>query len=253
MATHLAAEANTDFIRLFKLRDGIVINSIELPIAGNSAEAKRKSTEELLESTNFVSDEYDDYSLAWSGNRSTLVPSNVFSDSKPEELFKLCFGENENDQEVDYNRISELSAVNLYEVPNWIKSAFVLKFPRIILQHTGSHVVRAVVDKDAFYLKATIVLFENTFLLTLTKHNKLEFYSYFDYSTVEDVIYHLSFALQQKELGNEKGSLEIVTGLRSNEELAKEVQNMYQRIDLLSALDFRAVDDFIAKSQLLCV
>ena len=107
--------------------------------------------------------------------------------------------------------------------------------------------------ENAFYLKATVLLFDGYFLLSMAKHNKLEFYSFFDFTTAEDVIYHLSFALQQKELTEEKGTLEIVAGINTNLELQKELETIKSKVKDLKQLELKIAEDFIAKSQLLCV
>ena len=107
--------------------------------------------------------------------------------------------------------------------------------------------------ENAFYLKANIILFQGYFLLSMVKHNKLEFYSFFDFISAEDVIYHLTFALQQKEMISEKGSIEIVSGIDANKEVYQEIENLKSKVKDLKQFELKIVDDFVAKSQLLCV
>jgi hypothetical protein len=97
--------------------------------------------------------------------------------------------------------------VNIYEIPLWVKSFFVIKYPRIIIQHEGSHFLRGIFSNSTFKLGIHIVLHENYFMLVLVKHNELLFYNQFDYSNEDDVLYYLTFTLKQKQLLGDEGQL----------------------------------------------
>jgi hypothetical protein len=128
-----------------------------------------------------------------------------------------------------------------------------MRFPRVIIQHAGTHIIRKILSENAFQLKATVVCFENYFQLTIVKHNALEFYSSFNYQNADDVIYQLSFALQQKELLNEKGSIELITSIGSESSLIEEIERGLQKIGDFKQMNIRSDKYYLSKSQLLCV
>lgn len=220
---------------------------------GKSDEDRKEAVRALLEDHAQLSGDFENVTLAWCHAQSSLVPAAVFSETTPKDIFKLCFGNTVDASNVDHNRIFELSVVNVYAIPTWVKSLFVIKYPQIIMQHAGTHQIRRALHADAFYTKATLVLNKSYFRLTLVKHNKLEFYSSFDYQTAEDVIYHLNFVLQQKELLNEKGLIEIGTNGDLERDLADATLNGLKKIQHLDKMKMEFADGFLTKSQLLCV
>ncbi|MBL4862858.1 MAG: DUF3822 family protein [Crocinitomicaceae bacterium] len=251
--SHLAVEVSLDSVRFVSIKNNVIVNQHDGIITGKDGTEKRASLDETYQSASFLKDDFEEITVSWSTDKSSLIPNAIFSASTPQSIFELCYGKDTSKHEIDYNRISELSVINVYEIPIWIKSFFVIKYPRVIIQHTGSHLVRRVLDENAFKVKATIVLFDTYFQLTIVKHNELIFYSSFDYQSAEDVIYHLNFALQQKEVVNEKGTIELATGIGSNPEIPALIKEGLGKIKELRKMEIRKDADYMAKSQLLCV
>jgi hypothetical protein len=63
----------------------------------------------------------------------------------------------------------------------------------------------------------------------------------------------LSFALQQKELLNEKGSIELITSIVSESSLIEEIERGLQKIGDFKQMNIRSDKYYLSKSQLLCV
>ncbi|XOV68368.1 MAG: DUF3822 family protein [Fluviicola sp.] len=220
---------------------------------GKTDQDRKEAVRKLIDSHPQLSGDFENVTLAWSHAQSTLVPAAVFSETTPKEIFKLCFGNAIDASNVDHNRIFELSVVNVYAIPHWVKSLFVIKYPQIIMQHAGTHQIRKALHADAFYTKASIVLNKEYFRITLVKHNKLEFYSSFDYQTAEDIIYHLNFVLQQKELLGEKGIIEIGTNGEVDRKIVDDALTGLSKIQHLDKMKKEYVEKYLTNSQLLCV
>ncbi|GAB5418743.1 MAG: hypothetical protein Crog4KO_05000 [Crocinitomicaceae bacterium] len=220
---------------------------------GKSEQDRKEVVRKLLDAHTQLSGDFENVTLAWCHSQSSLVPAAVFSESTPKDIFKLCFGNDVDLSSIDHNRIFELSVVNVYAIPNWVKSLFVIKYPQIIMQHAGTHQIRQALHSDAFYTKATLVLNRDYFRLTLVKHNKLEFYSSFEYQSAEDVIYNLNFVLQQKELLNEKGLIEVGTNGDLDNDLVVATIDGLKKIQHLNKMKTEVADSYLTKSQLLCV
>lgn len=253
MKKHLAVEVSNDLISFTELLGETVIRQDKSDLPGRTAQEKKEAVQKAYEALSLGSKDFDAYTLAYFTHRSTIVPNDVFNASDPAKIFQLCFGEPKTDASIDYNRISEHGMINVYEIPDWIKSFFVLRHPQIIMQHAGSHAIRQVLDRNAFKLKVNVGLFHDKFQLLMAKHNKLEFYSFFDHQNVEDVIYHLSFALQQKELFGEQGTVEINTAFGEEKELLDRFVKELSSIAELKKLSPEISGEYFAKSQLLCV
>lgn len=238
----------------FSILDGKnIIRCFCDPYTGRTDSDKKESVRAIIDLNSELKRDFSNVTLAWCHPQSTLVPSSIFSESSPKELFQLCFGENAAEGTIDHNRIFELSVVNIYAIPDWVKSLFVIKFPRIIMQHAGTHQIREALGSNAFYIKASITVQEDYFLLTIVKHNNLEFYSSFTYQSAEDIIYHLNFVLQQKEMLNEKGSIELSNAVGGAESICEEVSKGLSKIQHLNKMKIELNDSFLTKSQLLCV
>jgi len=252
MNNQLAIQIAIDGIKCEILKDGAVSSyGSELSFDSSKDDLIKEQLSKEFSSNTIYQQEFDEITLSWSSDKTTLVPNAVFSESSSQAIFKLCYGENEAD--VDYNRISELSLVNVYEIPDWIKRFFVIKFPRINIQHEGSIVLRQALHENAFKLKCTIVIYKNHFQLIISKHNELIFYSNFDFQSSEDVIYHIMFVLQQKELTNETGIFEFIYGLGSDKEIIPSVITGFNKISDLKSFTINTPENFISKAHLLCV
>lgn len=250
---HLGINISETYVEFSIIKGDSIRKNFGSAYQGKTDSDRKEAVRRIIEENAVLKEDFDNVTLAWCHSQSTLVPASIFSESTPHDLFKLCFGSEVSSRTIDHNRIFELSVVNVYTIPDWIKSLFVIKFPRIVLQHAGTHHIREVIGNNAFHAKASLVIHNHYFRMTITKHNNLEFYSSFSYQTAEDIIYHLNFVLQQKELLDEKGTIEICPGTNSDEStIAKVVQGL-DKIKHLGKMNIQKRDAFLTKSQLLCV
>lgn len=253
MKKHLAINISRQGASFVYLRDSQIQQEHFVVFHSFQTESVKDALNQTISDTAFLSEDFDEVTLAWDTDKSTLVPNAIFAESDAQSIFQLCFGDKISTTDIDYNRLWEAGVVNVFEIPTWIKSFFVIKYPRIILQHLGTHALRSSLDNNAFYLKATLIINEGYFYLSMIKHNQVQFYSFFDSQSSEDVIYHLVFALQQKELTDEKGSIELVAGNGQSEERLNEIKSGLEKIKDLSGFNINLVTDFIPKAQQLCV
>ena len=251
--SQLAIEVTDKNIRFTSFHDNSIQQQIENQINWSDETICKNELNDCFEKNNFLSKDFDEVSLSYASKNSSLVPNSIFADSTPSAIYKLCFGKVLEKQSIDFNRISELSIVNIYAIPDSIKRFFVLKFPRVIIQHEGTHALRKILNANTFHLKISLIFHDDYFCMTIVKHSNLEFYSFFDYQNDDDIIYHVLFALQQKELINEKGSLELISNNNSKSSSFGDLKTNFKRIKELSELEVSEKNNFIAQSQLLCV
>ena len=253
MSRHLAINVSSYGASFVRISAAGSIQKHTLVFESVQADEIKKALNHAFETEALLKLDFSEMTVAWSTQKSTLVPNNVFAESSSKAIYNLCFGDSVSEGDIDYNRIAELSVVNVFEIPIWLKSYFVIKFPRVIIQHTGTHALRKAIGSNSFKLKATAVVHDSFFQLTLVKHNNLEFYSFFDAQSAEDVIYHLMFTLQQKEMVNDKGTIELSPGTGGSNLDLKEISSGLEKIKGLSGFKITIEEDFVAKAQQLCV
>ena len=250
--SHLSIELSNQSARFTVIDNESISNSLSVVLDEFKEQEKKDKLKSTFENTAFLKSDFDEITLSWSSSRTTIVPNNIFAESGPKELFNLCFSKGDSNREIDYNRIAEYSVVNLYDIQTWIKSFFVIRYPRIIIQSEGSHLIREIII-NSYKLKVFLSIHEDYFLLAIAQKNELEFYSSFDFQSYEDILYHLVFVLQQKEMVNVKGELRIINGVGSNSDLMDEIEINLSKIADLNDLSVSVSNDQVAKSQMLCV
>jgi hypothetical protein len=164
-------------------------------------EFTRDALDKLMQSPLFKAD-FTHFILSTGSERNTLLPVDIFAYTSPKDTFKLNFSEPH--ENLDYNRIPELGIVNIYELPLWIKSQFVIKIPRIKIIHRATVLLKGIFDQDTFYPKVHLWIDQDHFYMMITDRNKLAFFNRFDYTEIADLIYHVLFVLDQKELNMDK-------------------------------------------------
>jgi hypothetical protein len=250
---HLAIEIADHAVRFVCINDEVVMDISELSFNNKTKEEKIKKLELHLKKEGFLQGDFDEVTLSWSAQRSTIVPKSIFNEATPDSIFELCYGKDAMSNEIDFNRIAELNIVNIFEIFDWVKQFFTVKFPRITIQHEGSHLIRKILTYSGSKLQVVAILYRGYFQLIIVNQNNLKFYSSFDYQSYEDVIYHLLFTLQQQQLTNQNGSIHIISGVGENKSIHDDVVRNIGRVKDLRELKFTSVDYLVAKSQLLCV
>jgi len=248
---HLAIEINTGAVRFVKLDGSFVVSTHEFLFLDKQDYRYNAQLSEFLEEIKLREIDFDECSIAWSAKQSTLVPANVYNESEAASVFKLCFGDHYEKNEIDYNRIADPQVVNVYWIPFWVKTFFVIKFPRVVMQHEATHLIRGIFKGSTFKPRAIVVFHEDFFTFLLVKENNLHFYSNFDFTTAEDAIYYISFTLQQKEWFDSPIEVVLNNGVGSKLDLEELEKNLMKVLAKNSAI---TIDEtLLAKYQELCV
>lgn len=149
----------------------------------------------------------------------------LFGDAKPESILNLTVQEELPLGEIDYNRLPEWSIVNVYHVPMWVKSALIIKIPRIVIQHELSHVFRQLNTGSTIPLRSIVVLHEQHFCAVIRKDGAIAHASYQSYETPEDVLYHLLYAYRQLQI-DKKGELFLHAGTEDLQSTAEKIRSL---------------------------
>lgn len=228
-----------------------IIRQFEFELLENSPEGYKKKLNAIFDELDLKED-YTEYSMAWATPKQTLVPMRVYSESSSIAVFNLMFGEEIDDKTIDFNRLMELSMVSVYEIPDWVKSFFIRKFPHIIFKHEHAMTLRAVFQKKTFKRNIIIGFCDNYINISIVSKNELTFSNSFEFQTEEDVLYHLLFVLKQKELTDQEGMITFLCINKETETRAEEVKNQLARLRPFKNIEVNAIESKL-KLQTLCV
>lgn len=211
-------------------------------------EFTRESVKPLLDNP-YLKHDFATYSLSSGDNRNTLIPSDLFSYSKPKDIFKLNYPEPLGD--LDYNRISELGIVNIYEFPLWIKSLFVIGFPRVRIVHRSTVLLRGIFDQPTYSPKIHLFVEKEQFYMQITEKSKLTYFNRFDYKSIADLVYYVLFVLEQKEYDQSKFEI-LFYGLHPEWVAKEKIQDFFSSKVKISDQSEKG-NHFMLAKQLLCV
>lgn len=209
-------------------------------------EKSRSEVERVIKINADLDFDFGDVTLSYSEHKSTLVPVQLISETKPEKLFKFCYGDIQ--ENIDYNRIPELGIANIFQIPLWVKSAFVLNFPVINIYHSNTIFLKGIFNETVFKPKAHLLIYEDYFTLIVVNKTHLLMSNSFTYKSAEDIAYHLLFALEQKELGQNQVEVNLY-GEYVDDNLFNQLKKSLKNTKEHSAKH----KDFILQSQSLCV
>lgn len=201
----LALEIHSERMSAFRLAENGVMPVASRVCVKKTDAGYKETLQELLSDCGNL-DDFESFSCSWSEAQSTLVPMLLFSESKPEMLLNLTVHTPVPKEEVDYNRLPEWSIVNVYRIPLWVKSALIVRIPRIVIQHELSHLMRFLNTGSAIPLRAHVILQNGSFCLVVRKDGQIAHASYQSYQSAEDVLYHLLYTYQSLGIAT-KGEL----------------------------------------------
>lgn len=249
---HFITQISSDSVVFTSRENGITVSESAYEFKDRNEHRYREQLNEFLNTSGIRDRDHDEHTISWSGFQTSLVPANVFAESNVRDIFKLCFGSEIPPGDVDYNRLPELSMVNVFQLPVWVKSFFVMSYPRSIIQHEGTMLLRSFTHNTPVKLKILIVPYKRHFTLLMADAGKLQFYSQFDYTNMDDILYNLLFVLQQKDLIEKSGELIWSSGVGC-EVAFEELKAKASAISNLKPLALREDTDFILNSHKLCV
>jgi len=227
----------------------IILNHI---VFSGSTEREMKQDIQLALTVIPASENYEEFTLSWVSKQSTIVPTPIFKASSLSAIYATCFSKEAITNDLDYNILSEGNCVTIFEIPLWLKSFFVIRYPRIIIQHSISHLLRSALEKE----NGTTIhlsIYANYFQLVITKSNSLLLANTFEYSNEDDLLYYTSFSIQQNELSFEKGNLYLHSSEESNKELVNAFYTKWKTISNFKSYTIQHQAYSLLKQQLTCV
>lgn len=249
--TQLVLEINAQRMSAFRLVDREISPILSLACTNKSDHGYKQTLQELVAACGNP-DDYTAFSCSYSQEQSTLVPMLLFGESKPELLLNLTTHHEISKEETDYNRLPEWNIVNVYRMPMWIKSALIIKIPRVVIQHELTHVLRFLNTGSTIPLRTQIVLQEGHFCMVVRKDGQIAHASYQSYQSAEDILYHLLYTYQQQDI-TAKGEIFLQAGTDELQAIAEQVKTLAASVALLQPQTITTHLHEHLKFQSLCV
>ncbi|WP_107037514.1 DUF3822 family protein [Brumimicrobium mesophilum] len=229
-----------------------IIQEHHFELLESSPTAYNIKLKSIFESLTTLKEEYLEYTVAWSTSKQTLVPLSVFNESSAKSIHQLMFGESADEKTIDFNRLMELNMVSIFEIPDWVKSFFIIKFPQVVIKHEQAITLRALFQMGTFKRKITVSFNDEYVNILIIQKNELIFCNVFEYQTAEDVLYHLLFVLEQQGITHEEGDLNFYFTDDKTQLAAKQTIDLIDKINPFKNIKTSTIDS-ILKLQTLCV
>jgi len=211
------------------------------------AELKRDEATEFLRNEG-LNDFNGEVSLSYAGMRATLVPQMIYGDTNAKDVFDFVYGNTDNI--IEHTRFFEQALVNVYEIEDWIKRFFVIRFPRINIQHETTHILRGIFEKNTFLPTIHLSINASHFSLFAVSKNQLDFFNTFGFNNTEDLLYYTLHTINNLNYA----SKECTLFWHSNEDknlMFNDFSEQIKRSASAREMDLHQVSKI--KHQLLCV
>lgn len=245
----VAIEITAHKIRLFTKTSGSFSLLEETVFVNQTDHGYKETLQEFVPKISALG-ELESISCAYVSPYFTLVPSNLFAASKPDYLLGFSVQKTINKQNVEYNRLQEWSTVLIYELPMWIKSVLVPKFPLIVIQHELSHSLRYLNSGSLALPKMMVALNDTSFSIAARNGGEIVHCGFQDFQNEDDLLYHILMCVEKI---NAMGTIEFVISHGNNQVLAEKFAEKAKRIERLSKQKFTLSTFQHIENQLLCV
>lgn len=213
-----------------------MIRSEYAPLHESTPQDYKEKLKAFIDQHGFDKD-YEEVTAAWSSANYALIPLRVFNESNPKSIHALLFGDKVKEQTVDFNRLMELNMVNVFEIPDWVKSFFVMRYPRITIKHEHGMFLRALFQNSTFDRAIHVSLCDDYMNISIVHHNELIFSNSFHYQTADDVLYYTLFSLEQKGLQKEKVKLSGYYVCEEQAKILSEYKTLLSKVASASSID----------------
>ncbi len=240
--TYTTIEFCIDGVSIVTTEDAILVKTTSFNFSA-ATEALKK--EELIDFLKLNPITNDNLFLVVAGHKNALVPVPVFDVSKANTIFDFTFGGVSKD--VDFCRIPEMSIVNVYEIPNWVKSLFVVRYPTLVLMHESTAVLKVLSHYKGLNTRMALVFHESYFSLTIYHLGNVMFQNCFVQHENSDVLYYTLHTMKQLDLAGRRANLFITTNSSKLTPKLNEIVLETKKIKEFAQLQIEVRENFISQ------
>jgi hypothetical protein len=224
-----------------------IIKAATCKLSGRVTELKKDEATDFLRKEDLL--DFDgEVSLSYFGPRTTLVPQIIYGESSSKDIFDLSFGTTEHS--IEHTRFFEQALVNVYEIEEWIKRFFVIRYPRVNIQHETTHLLRGIFEKNTFQPTVHLSAKGNHFFLFAVSKNQLDFFNTFEFTNTEDLLYYTLHTVNNLNYNSKDWSLVLHSDTSAQLDFDT-FSDQLKHSSKKQSMDIRHVSQI--KHQLLCV
>ncbi|NJK86852.1 MAG: DUF3822 family protein [Bacteroidales bacterium] len=181
--------------------------------------------EKIFNEDNLLDKPYSSTSFIFLTQKSTLVPSEFFDESKIKDFFE--FNQTLDDlDELNYNYIPAIDAYNIFAIPNYIANHVYDKFRNIKFYHQATPFIQSLVNGFEEQNGVHINLNHDFFDIGVIENSALKFYNTFKFLNDTDLLYFIMFVVNQLKI-DIQSSLFTVCGESVDKPVLIEALNKY--------------------------
>jgi len=183
-----------------------------------------------VQANDILKQQFKDTTISYVGFKSTLIPNELFEETKKEEYLKFNYPVN-SDEIVLTQSLFNLKAHNVYAIPAKLKAGLESLFKNCKIDHySGGLIENLLFQNKEKEQKVYLHVQEKHFDLVYIKGKKLEFYNHFVYNNEEDFVYYAMFAANQLKINSEKQEVVILGEIDKQSREIKLLSKYIQRI-----------------------
>lgn len=172
---------------------------------------------------------FKDILLVWQSNKTSFLPMQLFEESNLKALSNLVFGKDSSFNDMDFNRIPELSLVNIFNFPLKVKSFTIKNFPFCTMKAESMAFLRGINQKGIFKRSLHVRVYQNSIAVEATGRGELIFHNVFQYETPDDIAYYLINTFEKLKIDFD-GGVVLYPFNKELEEFCKEVEGRLIKI-----------------------
>jgi hypothetical protein len=180
----------------------------------------------ILESEKLTAITTDDVHIFYNYAESTLIPTSYFKQEEINNIANLMFGNKSNCINMHEN-ISTHRIENIFAVPMEIKNTMDIIFPSSKSMHSLSKSIQSVNGTKIYN-----TVYDKEIRLVLFKENIFTLASYFEYTTPEDVCYHMLNVCERFAVSTSDVEVILNGMIDTNSNLYKEIYKFFMQISI---------------------
>ncbi len=173
-------------------------------------------------------------SLALVSDKITLVPEPLFDEKVKSTYAKFNF-ETDDSNVLLSSKVRSAGCFAVFALSQEKEKLYRSFFPDIKIMHAAMPLLESVLtnDKNENSEKAYITIRPKSMELAFTKNGSLLYYNTFNYTTSEDVIYYLLFALEQLKLNPETIALQLMGEVEKNDSVYSIIHKYVRNVSFM--------------------
>jgi hypothetical protein len=166
---------------------------------------------DFLQKDTFLSKNYKTIDFVYSTRKSTVIPQELFDKKQLKSYFTFVHQLDEY-EEIHFNRLNKVEAINVFSIPSEITTLMVNHFPELRFYHQATTFIDNSISKSETtgYIIG-IMAYKSYIDVAVCNNGKLFLYNNFDFQNEADFVYHISNIYQQLRISDQKTNL-FLTG-----------------------------------------